>query len=167
MTLEEILNICAGSSVDDWEAITCWGARSGPSYLDQFIPGEFDGEYQLRHVEHSIRACYRPEASIGVAWGLSPQAGFPDEAERYKAPWSEAFADPYVTNHLIDTLYNGALVFRERYVSVDGGRCMLPGPNAEGYVTKRAQDLLRTLDAIEKVSEFDRYFDQSGFKVRD
>src|SRR5687768_439239 len=71
MTLDELLTTCAGSSPDDWNTITCWGARSGPSYLDQFVPGMSRNdsgamEFRLHHREHTNRAAYKPDLSINI-----------------------------------------------------------------------------------------------------
>jgi hypothetical protein len=82
MNFDELLDTCARASPPDWNLITCWGARSGPSYLDQFVPGLYEGEFQLRHQEHGMRASYEPDVLIGIAWGLDADNVFPDDRTR-------------------------------------------------------------------------------------
>lgn len=166
MRLSELLNTCARSSPDDWNLITCWGARAGPSYLDQFMPGEYGGEFQVRHNEHSMRASYKPDVSVGIAWGLDPDNVFPEDRRTFKEAWSEAFADSSWTYHLADFFFCGNLVQREPFLAVDGGRCYLPAPHHDLTVTEWERDFFRVLDALEKHSDYDDYFGRAGFKIR-
>jgi hypothetical protein len=145
MTLDELLATCAQSSPDDWNTITCWGARSGPSFLDQFVPGQTrtdDGkmEFRLHRREHSNRAAYKPDLSINVGFGLNPDQLFPDEEPKL-APLDFAdFADPDWSFQYCDFFYCGNLVQRVPYAVVDGGRSILPLPDNEGYVTQWQHD---------------------------
>lgn len=165
MTLDELLSTCASSEQADWNVITCWGAGMGPAYLDEFIPMESQGEYQLRHNAHSMRASYKPDISIGIGWGLSPGDAFPDSQDEPERKWSTSFPDTSVGISFLDLLYCGALVHRERFATVDGGRCYLPWPSHDLTVTQVSHDLIRMLDQLEKQSEFDRYFGQAKFKI--
>lgn len=175
MTLDEFDNLCAHSSRDEWTVVPCWGARSGPSYLDQFRAGN-PGD-PLEHYEQSVRASYQPNLAVGLAWGLDLT---PDREDGWWEPWVEKFSDKEASAHFIDLLYSGTLVDRRVYVSVDGGRCMLPVPRKDyaedtptgGQVTaywisRRAYAFFRLIDSLEKESDFDYYVQQAEFEVRD
>jgi hypothetical protein len=66
-----------------------------------------------------------------------------------------------------------ALVFRDVYVSVDGGRADLPMPSErDGILTvSREQDLLiRAISALQgeqRLQAYDDYFRRAGFRVMD
>lgn len=175
MTLDELLDTCRHSSEDDWNLMHCWGGRSGPSYLDQFLwSGSLDDN--LEHYAHGMRASYKPNLAIGIAWGLEIQPG----RNRYEADWATNFPDSEASGHFLDFFYQGMFINREVWVSVDGGRCMLPAPrrildDAEGPAPKTVgfsisgwqYDFFRTVDALEKHSDFDTYVKQAGFEVVD
>jgi len=167
MTLDELLTVFADSGPDDWNVIGCWGANSGPAYLDEFIPMEANGEYQLRHNSHSTRGAFKPNVAIGVGWGLSPGDAFPDAQEEGPRDWSTVFADPVVGTSFLDFFYCGSLVYRERYADVDGGRCVLPWPRHDLVVSQLSHDLIRVLDRLANpaASEFDSYFARAKFKI--
>lgn len=167
MTLDELLTTCAQSSTDDWNTITCWGARSGPSYLDQFIPSEFRGVYRLEHRTHAQRSAYRPHLSINIGWGLDPDEEWGGHKRDLRSDYFDHFDDSGWSMNYCDFFYNGNLVAREGYAVVDGGRAILPLPNHEGFVTQWEHDWFRVLDGIGLyVSDYDSYFHRSGLRVR-
>jgi hypothetical protein len=168
MRLPELLELCANSSRADWNVIPCWGADSGPSYLDHFEPiVTHDEGFQLRHAEHSMRGSYIPDLDIGIGWGLDSRAFFPSgDRSTYETDWTDRFDDKSATVHLADFFYRGNFVHREHYLSVDGGRCYLPLPNAQHQVSQRDHDLIAVLDRLEKESEFGNYFQRSGITIR-
>jgi hypothetical protein len=168
MTLQEILNICAASSPSDWHQITCWGARSGPSYLDHFQAVKTHSGVELRHDQHGMRATYTPDINIGLAWGIDPDNMWPDERKTFTESWSEGFSDPHWTWGIADVLHCGNLVYRQNYVTVDGARCHLPLPaRPDLTVDQLSHDLVRLIDLFEGGNEFDRYFRDAGFKISD
>lgn len=179
MTLDELLSLCAASSPQDWNTMTAWGARSGPSYLDRFMPTETRRQeddqgltYELQHEEHSMRASYKPDLQIGIGWGMSV---FPSE-RKFEEDWATQFPDPEASWHFVDFLYGGALVERKSYVNVDS-RCNLPLPRREIEgggadaevkaltVTAWQRDFFRTLNALETSVDYDDYLRRAGFKV--
>jgi hypothetical protein len=172
MTLDELLTTCAESSPDDWNTITTWGARSGPSYLDQFVPGMTrteggEQEFRLQHREHSQRAAYTPDLSINVGWGLDPDNLFPDEERELAPVFPNDFPDSDWSFNYCDFFYNGNLVERVPYGVVDGGRSVLPLPDNDGNVTQWQHDWFRVLDGIGLyVSDYDNYFERSGLKIK-
>jgi hypothetical protein len=163
MTFEEIINIVTSSQPADWHTTGCWGAHSGPSYRDHFSFFQiYDGHPNVLLVEsHPYVSCYKPNVSINLAWGL-------DSLRDFKEPWANAFPDPNASSHFVDIFFNSVLVYRTVYVTVDGGRSYLPLPkNREELVVPSGySDLIRLIDNIGgKISEYDRYFDQAGFKI--
>ena len=172
MTLNELLEVCGASSAEDWNLVS-WG----PAYLDWLLSSEGGGgeNYQLRTAAHDSRAAYKPDLAIGIAWGLetNPRSGLGDEPHIFKEDWATKFPDPDATRHFLDFFYNGALVAREPYVSVDG-RCDLPIPKRETdgedvvtglTITQRQYDVFRVLNALVTTVDYDSYVQRAGFKV--
>lgn len=149
------------SQTSDWHTIVTRGVSSGPSYRDKFL---FNNPYDrqenvLHHDEHSYISVYVLNVSITLAWGLTL-------IKQFDASWATGFSDNSVTSHLVDVFYNNALIFREKFFSVDGGRAYLPVPKAsnELYVPKNKIRFVRLIDGIcGRVSDFDLYFLRAGF----
>lgn len=157
MTLEELLETCSQSSVDDWNVISCWGAHSGPSYLGRVE--ETTPDENTREESHSMRAAYRTDLSIGIGWGFT-------SLENWHEDWLDVFPDKGASSHFVDFFYNGMLVEREIYISVDGGRANIPLPTRDMTITQWQYDFFRVLDRFERQSDFDRYLQQAGISVR-
>jgi hypothetical protein len=166
VNLHEILKLCAESNLSDWHKIGCWGMRSGPSFQDRFAAVNSADGVELRHDEHGMRATYIPDVSIGLAWGMDPDNLFPDDGHSFEEEWSKQFANPQWTWHFADMLYNGTLVYRQSFVSVDSARSSLPVPGLDGVVSQVSHDLVRLIDQLEGHNEFDRYFADVGFTIR-
>jgi hypothetical protein len=85
--------------------------------------------------------------------------------------WANQFPDPHATSSYVDFFYNGALIHRELYVTVDGGRVSLPLPERRGerLVTPIGYArLCRLLVSFEtNANEFDRYIARAGIQVVD
>ena len=120
MTLDELITLVTSSTPEDWHTTVCWGADSGPSYRDHLnFYQVYDGQPNVLFAKaHSLVACYKPDLSVTMAWGL-------DAITDFEEPWANKFPDPKAASHHIDLFYNNALVFRTEYVSVDGGRAKL------------------------------------------
>jgi hypothetical protein len=162
MTLDELLNLVSMSTRDDWNIVTCWGSGSGPSYRSRpsYEVEEMSDEV-MRSDEHGMVAAYRHDLAVTLAWGITSRL-------KFKERWANQFDDPDATSNFADLFYNGALVHREIFVVVDGGRAYLPLPSKAGgtEVDRRRRDFVRLLDNLEgRVSEFDRYFREAGFTV--
>jgi hypothetical protein len=166
MTFDELINLVTSSDPEDWHTTVCWGADSGPSYRDHFNFFQvYDGQPNVLFAEaHSLVACYKPDLSVTLAWGL-------DAIRDFKEPWANGFADPKAASHYVDIFYNNALVFRTVYVSVDGGRAYLPLPESRDAlsVPRAYNALIRLIDHIggTRISEYDTYFKRAGFHVVD
>lgn len=172
MDLQQYERRIMDTTKNDWTIITCWGFGSGPSYLERasvWTTGK--GEFSNIEIEsHGMRASLKSDLSIGIAWGFQSNPEF-------KEPWANQFPDPSASSHFVDFFYGSVLVYRDVYVSVDGGRCMLPLPDREFdpqthevrryTVPKDKHRFFRLLDGFERLSDFDRYFNQAGFQLTD
>jgi hypothetical protein len=165
MKLEDLLALCAKSKADWWKVIPCGGGGAGPSFLDAWRAGA-DGEPTL-YGTHTMRAAYRPDVSLALAWGLTAQAEFRDS-------WTDRLSDEPASTHFVDFFWNGALIERGLYVAVDSGRCNLPIPQWDLtgertgalWITRWQHSFFALLNALEAVSDFDRYLTDAGFEVR-
>lgn len=180
MTLDTLLGLCGSSSPEDWNLVP-----SGPGYLDRFISIESrlrDDDphltHQLFHEEHHLRAAYKPNLLIGIAWGMYEDSRLPGERPQlYEADWATQFPDPNATLHLVDFFYCGVLVDRQHYVHVDS-RCKLPLPESKFStddpmnseitaltITPWQRDFFRVLNAFESMGDYDGYLERAGFQV--
>jgi hypothetical protein len=112
----------------------------------------------VREETHGMRAAYRPDISIGIAWG------YPSNPN-WREPWVETFSDQSASSDFADFFYNGMLVAREVYIVVDGGRAYIPLPRRDLTITQWQYDFFRVLDGLERESDFDRYLEQAGIRV--
>ncbi|MGO9299679.1 MAG: hypothetical protein ACLQQM_02775 [Acidimicrobiales bacterium] len=178
MTLDEFRRTIFNSAPEDWHKIACGG--EGPSYLDAFssvtsYPGGVE-EHWLQHDSHYYRATFRPDVSIGLAWGL---AWGPLDDQR-DFDWVKGMPDKSCHPVLVDLLSNGCLVDRYVGLVVDGGRARLPFPTGkydstadpsrpvliEEQVTRDEVALWRIVDVLETGrQEFDSYLRRVGFVV--
>lgn len=173
MRLEELMEKVITSHPDDWHRIVCWGANTGPAYREQFTFYEtWESDYHgvLDAEGHSYACVYKPDVSITLSFGL-------DRSKEFAEEWANKFPDPHASSSWVDVFYNNALVFRDFYITVDGGRAKLPLPrrkwdaakkNIIGLeVPKSRRDFIRLVDSFEGGDEFERYFRDAGFTVVD
>jgi hypothetical protein len=152
---EEVLNLIAESVATDWNKITAWGG-GGPSFLYGF-PDE-NGEW----TSHEEVAAYKPDLSIGLAWGIVSNDDF-------KEPWANLHTDPHATSEFVDIFYNRMLVYRDIRVIVDGGRVGLPIPERVGERRVISTWQYRFFGLIQELvgggGDFATYVRSSGFEV--
>lgn len=94
-----------------------------------------------------------------MTWGL--------KAGSYDRDWLDKFAhkDEATIDH-IDVFFNGALVYRTQYVSVDEGRAMLPAPRGERTpIPSDYRSFVRLVHALTIGGDesFDNYYRRAGF----
>ena len=164
MTLDQLLKTIIASSKDQWHAITCWGTGSGPSYRSQFEMRDAADDSQKALVtagSHRVVASYKPDLSISVAFGLTSNSDFQEE-------WANIFHNPKASTHHADVFLNGALVYRDSYVLVDGGKAKLPMPKRRMLVPKGYYYFVRLLDNLGgHASRYESYFNKSDLQVVD
>jgi hypothetical protein len=114
---------------------------------------------------HSNVAAYKPDVSITMAWWLK-------QLDSFKEEWANKFPDSSASSHYLGIFYNDALIFRDVYVTVDGGRAKLPLRDRKWdekkeivalNVPRCRRHLVRLVDSLEYASQFDRYFQEAGF----
>jgi hypothetical protein len=113
----------------------------------------------LREESHASVAVFKPDLSISLAWGLPSNSDF-------KEPWANGFADPKASSAFLDLFWMGTLVHRTTYVHVDGGRGNLPLPSPSGdelTVERDYSALIRLVDSLDHVSQYDLFFKRAGF----
>jgi hypothetical protein len=169
MTLSEYKAKVLQTVSQDWTVNSCWGAGAGPSYLERYSWTAGTLDHDELHVEsHSEVASLKTDLSISIAWG------FPC-VEDFKEKWANQFPDQSASSRFVDFFYNGVMIFRDLYVSVDGGRCALPLPNLDVdpksveikrlWVPEAKWRFFRLLDSLRGVSEYDRYFKGAGIEI--
>lgn len=127
MNFEEYKKVIVNNSdKENWIINTCWGFGSGPSYLNKFtVWNNGRGEFNNLEIEsHGEIAVLKSNLSISIAWGLPHNNDFKEE-------WANKFPDPKATSSFIDFFFNGILVYRDIYVSVDGARAYIPLPKRD------------------------------------
>jgi hypothetical protein len=164
VNLDDMLALCVKSKPSHWKVIPCGGAGAGPSFLESWVAGP-DGEPSLAGA-HTMRAAYRPDISLSLAWGLVAHDAFVES-------WTEVF-DSAASSHFVDFFWNGSLVERGLYVAVDGGRCKLPIPQqdldalhpAARWITRWQSQFFSLLNAFEGVPDLDEHLQRAGIQVR-
>ncbi|MFH1823827.1 MAG: hypothetical protein ABH873_01200 [Candidatus Firestonebacteria bacterium] len=161
MTYDELIKIVTESNLSDWNIISCYGNE--PSYKSRF---EFydvlnDQKDVLREESHSMVACYKPNISISIAFGLIVNAD-------YKEEWLNNFPDHKASTHYLDLFFNNSLVGRIMYVKFDGGSKELPLPksSAELTVKKIEFKIIMLIASMELNSDnYSDYFERAGFSI--
>lgn len=155
MRYDEILDLVANSTPEEWNKIVCWGGGGGPSFLNG-LPGE-DGNWTA----HEERASYKPDVSVGLAWGITSNDDFKEE-------WANQFPDPHASSEFVDVLYNGMLVYRDIRVIVDGGRVGLPLPDRNGddlTITRWQASFFGLFQELTGGWDFAEYVGRAAFRI--
>jgi hypothetical protein len=161
MKLRDLLKTVIESDADDWNRIGCWGGYTGPAYRDRFGVVTGGGEaWSLEIDSHATVAAYMPDLSITMAWGFPHNNDFHDD-------WLKRFADSKAHSEFFDIFYNNALVFRDIFVSVDGGRAYLPAPDPATMSVPT--DYVRMIELIDNLSrgrgDYSDYLRRAGMSL--
>ncbi len=160
MTLDELLLILTESGPSDWLSIECSGTL--PSYRLAWQFGERNTRPYLEPISHGQVATYKANLSITLAWGL------PSQEDPWGEAWAKQFPDPKARLCFADAFFNSALVFRQQYVVVDGGRCCLPLPSQDLGVPKGLHSFGRLLNSLTSGTDnYDDYFRRAGLTITD
>jgi hypothetical protein len=124
MNLTEFQEIILKTNIEDWTKISCWGGGAGPSYHDSLsVWTKGSGEFHNIEIEsHSELFSLKSNLNISVACGITHNDDFIED-------WANSFADKKASSSFVDFFYCNQLVYRDIYVSVDGGRARIPLPD--------------------------------------
>ncbi|MBO7127320.1 hypothetical protein J6W78_07205 [bacterium] len=127
MNLKDYENLIVGTTENDWTKIQCLGFGSGPSYLNRFDVSEAVETEQACRAQnleidsHNEYMSLKKDLLVSVAWGLIAN-------DNFKEDWVSKFPNSQAESGFTDFFYSGVLVYRDTYVSVDGGRYIVPLP---------------------------------------
>ncbi|WPZ33260.1 hypothetical protein T8K17_18705 [Thalassobaculum sp. OXR-137] len=159
MTLDDYLTVIAASKPDDWRATVL------PTFMFRVVPIRASGggtvDFELQ--EHTTTLTFLRDVRFGMAWGLVGD-------KNYKEEWVDKLPNKRAQGVLIDFLFNGAMVYRDMLVAVDGWRCILPQPvNETGPVFKVPQRRVTIAKLVHQLvgpeTNFDSYFKRVGMQV--
>ena len=161
MTLEDYLTVIASSKPGDWRSTVL------PTFMFRVVPvrgtGGATADFELQ--EHTTTLTFVRDVRFGMAWGLIGDKNYSEE-------WIEKLPNKRAQGVLLDFLYNGALVYRDMMVAVDGWRCILPQPIDETgppfRVPKRRLAIARLVhQLVGPETNFDAYFKRVGMQELD
>lgn len=166
MNLSEFEDLIVRSEPEDWTNISCWGAGSGPSFMEKFdVWTTGRGEFNNIEIDsHANIMSFKKDLLVSVAYGISHNNDFREE-------WANKFPDRHASSAYVDFFYARNLVYRDIYVAVDGGRCLLPLPKQnfdEDYavtaltVSRRRAKFFRLLNGLH--GDYDGYLDRAGIQ---
>ncbi len=136
MTLNDLIQKICTSTSNDWYSID----TNGPLFKHRIK--ENGQSYNID--QHNEYASFRLDLSITLAWDLV-------ENENFVEPYANNNPDSHSKSMWLDVFYNGALVFRQMYILVDGGRAYLPTPtynNGVYEVFKQQADFVYIINDI-------------------
>ncbi|HEJ6963148.1 TPA: hypothetical protein SMF25_002921 [Serratia marcescens] len=158
MTLEEYKKAITSANYEHWTSIGSWGAGSGPSYKDSISSWTSNDRFGGIEIEsHSNLLSLKSNLLIQIAHGMMCNKNF-------KESWANSFADPSASSYFVDFFYANNLVYRDLYVSVDGGRSLLPLPTLE--INKETYSVSKLIVPIEKFNLY-RLFNHDGYEDYD
>jgi len=169
MTLNDYKNLILDTEENDWTKIGCFGAGAGPSYKNSMsVWTKGDGEFHNIDVEsHYEVMSLKKDLLVSVAYGITHNDDFVEG-------WANAFADSHASSSFIDFFYSNQMVYRDIYVSVDGGRANLPLPSMkldDSYNVvglEIARDKYEFFKNINRdISEYDRYISMAKISIVD
>lgn len=155
MTLQDLIQTIRTSNQNDWHNI----GANGPLFNHRIIMNGDTPETD-QHLEY---ASYNRDLQITIGWDLV-------DNDDFQAPYANNNPDRHANGMWLDVFYNGALVFRTMYVSVDGNRCNLPIPtnnNGTWEVSNEQADFIFVINAIHGLdrADYNRYLNTAGIAV--
>lgn len=152
MNLSEYKKVILGASIRDWTHIACEGGNCGPSYKYHLTGIEYGKpERQELYLD-----CHYDIFSLKKNLLISLAEGMLSDDEFYPE-WIPAPFDKKAQTRFVDFFYAGELVFRDRYVMIQGGEGKLPYPD----VNPAGEGKIRYFVPREKF-EFYKLFNQEN-----
>ena len=161
MTLEDYLTVIASSKAADWRVSLL------PTFMYRIVPVRASGggttDFELQ--EHTTQMTFTKDVRFGLAWGLVADKNYNEE-------WVQKLPNKRAQGVILDFHYNGALVFRDTLVAVDGWRCILPQPLGDSGppypVPKRRAQLGKLAhQLVGPDTNLDAYFKRVGMQLID
>jgi hypothetical protein len=127
MTLDELIAVVSGSSVDDWLTLNIHTTHG-------WEHGSTNGQPYTRPSEHDRLSIYRQNVDVSIAFGATV-------SESFQESWVTKFPNDSASSQAVWLRYRGSVVNEWVGVSVDGGRYFLPMPEPSGdtYSVSRSQ----------------------------
>ncbi len=156
MRLDEYVTLVATSAPGDWRV------HKSPTFHYRVVPVRSGPnrivDFELQ--EHNVIMTFAKDVGINMCFGLVSD-------RNYASPWSGRFPDKRAQSTFLDFFLNGAMVFRETMVWVDGWRCVLPEPTqtaAAPYpIPERKYRITKLLHSlVGPGTNFDDYFRRAG-----
>lgn len=114
MTLDELLLTVESSTGDDWQ-------RVNQRVIYDWEHIETGGEEFVRPKSFSSMAVLKQDVDISLIWGATGDGLFQDK-------WVQEFHSASATAHAVFLRYRGVILHKWDFVSVDGGRYIVPTP---------------------------------------
>jgi hypothetical protein len=162
MKLQEVLNKIVTSTPADWQRVRSVNVVPCPACTRAVAVHDGGSPDNLNPKTHTQYVVLRNDVDIAMAWGMT--AGDGD----YHEPWATCCPDPSAWTGFIDIFYQGTLVHRDVYVSVDGDRCCLPLPRSphDLRVAPAYAQLAALISSMRLgYSDFSTYMRRTGLKL--
>jgi hypothetical protein len=154
MRHDDYMNAIATSTPDDWTRVEA----QLPLLHDIAITDTAAGRVEVQRVS-SVNA-YKPNLAIAVGVGARC-------VEDFQEPWATGFPDTHAHSFWVLFFFNGMPIDNDIYVSVDGGRCVLPIPRSgTNQVSAREHAIARILNSTSGATyDYDDYFRRAGLTI--
>lgn len=160
-TLVTYMHTIAESRLTDWIGIY------RPTFLHRFTPfgDREDPATPIILDEHLARFTYRPDISIGLAYGLIEDGDF-------RVPGKGFLSTVNARTELLDCFHHGQLLHREPLLRADRRRLLLPMPvdwhETPMRVPRTLYTLVRLVHALAgPLTDFDANLERAGMTVVD
>jgi hypothetical protein len=171
MKLREVLDLVVGSPKERWHHVLPHKSASATHVpIEQNGARSDHGTSGIDIKAHDSLVVHAEHPEVSLAWGFQLEDDLTVDAL--------AFSHGPVSSVAADVMLNGMLVHRERVLLVDGEGGYLPMPHAlfvepdasvmTGVihtVTQWQHDFVALLDVLTGQSQYDHYFQMSGFDV--
>lgn len=177
MELAEVRRRISESTPSDWNLI-----YAPFLYLESWIWWQRPGD-EVTHFEahaHDVRGVFKPDVSIGLAYGLRWEDG-----DEFHVPWTSPWPEPIHAAY-VDVFWNGMLIDRELVLQVSdlSSSAVLPVGKVESVpgdggvtawkdytvmgesVSKWQADLAKVVHCFQhRAEDFDRFMSQAPIAV--
>jgi len=119
---------------------------------------------KIRHLETACKdsACLKEDLSLVIGWNKVIDAEFP-------AKFKNDCADKSVSLNEFTVLFNNAVVFKHRYLAIDGGKFYIPVPEYQGSKFVVIEEELIFWQFLNRISnpgsKQEAYMDKLGVEI--